>query len=141
MCTGISPLSLRGETRGLTVALNGDVGKANQCFAPWAVWNDLKGLDGLVGFFFCTLTRPFQRSADCHGFQYRFQKMAAISLLNRFTDHLRLVGRSVTHGVEQRQGRFAFVQVIAHVFAERLAVRTVVQQIINQLEGRTQIAA
>ena len=67
--------------------------------------------------------------------------MAAISLLNRFTDHLRLVGRSVTHGVEQRQGRFAFVQVIANVFAERLAVRTVVQQIVNQLEGCAQIAA
>ena len=100
MCTGISPPGSRGEKGRLTVALNGDVGKANQCLAPWAVWNDLKGLDGLVGFFFCTLTRPFQRSADCHGFQYRFQKMAAISLLNRFTDHFRLVGRSVAHGVE-----------------------------------------
>ncbi len=65
--------------------------------------------------------------------------MAAISLLNRFTDHFRLVGRSVAHGVEQRQGRFAFVQVITNVFAERLAVRTVVQQIIYQLECRTQI--
>ena len=66
--------------------------------------------------------------------------MATISLFDRLTDHFRLVFSSVAHRMKQRQGRFAFVQVIANVFAERFAVRTVVQQIINQLEGCPQIA-
>jgi hypothetical protein len=45
--------------------------------------------------------------------------MAAIALLNRFTDHLRLLCVAVAHGMQQRQGRFAFVQVIADVFTQR----------------------
>ncbi len=67
--------------------------------------------------------------------------MATISLLDRFTDHFRLVSGSVVHGMEQRQGRFTFVEVIADVFAERFAISTVVQQIVNQLECGPQITA
>ncbi len=67
--------------------------------------------------------------------------MAAVALLNGFTDHLRLLGRTVTHGMQQRQGRFAFVEIVAHVFTQRLAIGAVVQQVVDKLEGGTEIAA
>ncbi|MNP20693.1 hypothetical protein D3C76_1132770 [compost metagenome] len=65
--------------------------------------------------------------------------MSAVSLFDSLADELRLIRRSVAHGVQQRQSRFAFVQVVTDVFTEGFAIRTVIKQIINQLERCAQI--
>ena len=61
--------------KGLTIALNSDVGKANKGITPRAVWNNLKGSDGFISLFFCPLTGPFQRTTGVHRFQNRLQKV------------------------------------------------------------------
>ena len=42
-----------------------------------------------------------------------------------------LFGIAFAHGVDQRQGRFAFSQVVADVLAERFCIALVIEQVID----------
>ncbi len=67
--------------------------------------------------------------------------MSAVTLLDSAANQLRLFRRAVTHGMQQRQRWFTFVQVIADVFTQRFAIGAVVEQVVDQLEGGAQVAA
>ncbi|VTP80581.1 Uncharacterised protein [Leclercia adecarboxylata] len=66
--------------------------------------------------------------------------MSAVSLLDGFTDEARLFRSAVTHGMQQRERRFALIEIVTDIFAQRFAIGAVIEQVVDQLEGGAEIA-
>jgi hypothetical protein len=75
----------------------------------------------------------FQRTGCFHGNADAFQVFDP-AFLDRLTHQCSLFRRAFAHGVDQRQGRLAFGQIVTDVLAQGFRVALVVQQVVDQLE-------
>ena len=70
-----------------------------------------------------------------------FFKIAAVGIFQRVAHIVCCLLGAVSHQVNQWQGRFAFCQIVADVFADFFGFARIVQYIVNDLESRTDVHA
>ena len=68
-----------------------------------------------------------------------FFKIAAVGIFQSVAHIVCGLLGAVSHQVNQWQGRFAFCQIVADVFADFFGFARVVQYIVNDLESRTDV--
>ena len=70
-----------------------------------------------------------------------FVELVEAALENGVADHGCLLWRALAHGMNQRQRGLALCQIVADIFPQLASIAGVIQNIINQLESDTQMAA
>ena len=75
-----------------------------------------------------------QRAGGFHGGEDGVEVLDA-ALLDGLAHQRGLFRGAFAHGVDQRQGGFAFGQIVADVLAQGGGVAAVVEQVVDQLEG------
>ena len=118
----------------------GELGEFDECVPVAVVRDRLEAGDRAVGMLPSQLRGVAERTRGFDGLTDVLEILDA-AFLDGAAYQAGLGFGALAHGVDQRQGRFAFGQVVADVLAEGLGVALVIQQIVDQLEGNAQVVA
>ena len=116
----------------------GEAAEFCQGVAVRAGWQYVEAGDGAFGEVAGQLRGVVECAGSFDGIADAFEVFQA-AFLNRLAHQGGLLGGAFAHGVDQRQGWLAFGQVVADVLAQGRGVATVIEQVVDQLEGDAEV--